>query len=385
MRKFSSHPRSAFTLIELLVVIAIIGVLIALLLPAVQSAREAARRSQCSNNLKQIGLGFHNFESANTHFPQGPHDGHPESVGLDGVTPEPEGFNYVEAAPPAYGETTCCRADHPDGYNHFFHILPFMEQQNVYDLANFDAAPIWYRLDRGPNYAGDDDVARVAIPIFFCPTRRAPTTEYNGGTRSRNDYAGNAGFFQGEIYECSSPWGPSGYQESSQFTPPPPLGLAPNRDERAQENQGNTGGRKGAILWSGQGQTRKLADFRDGLSNSIVVAEKSLPLDRHGSDGGDNERWHNSGWDEDCIRYHFPPIPDSQSASYRGICDTPPNPNDASSGTIWRRFFGAAHPGGMNALLGDGSVRFIKFSINANTFRKLCVIDDREPISADEF
>jgi prepilin-type processing-associated H-X9-DG protein len=364
-------------LIELLVVIAIIGVLIALLLPAVQSAREAARRAQCTNNLKQIGLGFHNFESANGHLPQGPHDGHPQAVDASG-NPFPGGYNYNEVpGTDTYGGTTCCNAAHPDGWNHFFHILPYMEQQQTYNLANFDVPPIF--SGRPANFNGEDDVARVAIAIYNCPTRR-PIERYNGtAERTRNDYAGCAGFFQGESYECNGFSGAS----DSRFVPAPPNGLTPIGDERANPNKGNTGRRKGAIVWSGQGWTRKLADFRDGTSNSIMVSEKSLPDTRWGSDGGDNERWQNAGWDEDNIRFHFVPVSDQQAPALNGHCNDPSTPN--TGGTLWRRMFGSSHPGGLNCLLGDGSVRFIKFTIDPSAFRRLAVIDDGEPMSADEY
>ncbi|QDV32924.1 DUF1559 domain-containing protein [Tautonia plasticadhaerens] len=373
----SPRIRRAFTLIELLVVIAIIGVLIALLLPAVQSAREAARRAQCTNNLKQIGLGFMNFESANGHLPQGAHDGHPQAVTASGA-PSPSGYNYDEQ-PPSYGGTTCCNAATPEGWNHFFHILPFMEQQQTYDLANFDLPPIWPTNTRPADYNnGENDVARVSIAIYNCPTRR-PLERYGNDpvtATTRNDYAGCAGFYHGEYYEC----------RTSVFIPPPPNGIedpANYADERANLNHGNTGKRKGAIVWSGRGATRKLADFRDGTSNSILVSEKSLPLDRFGADGGDNERWNNAGWDEDNIRYHFVPIPDSQAPSFNGQCSTPPSPT--TGGTLWRRMFGSSHPGGLNVLLGDGSVRFVKFTIDPSAFRRLAVIDDGEPMSADQY
>jgi len=369
--------RAAFTLIELLVVIAIIAVLISLLLPAVQSAREAARRAQCVNNLKQIGLGFMNHESTYGYLPQGPYDGSPNAVTTSGA-PDPGGYNYTETAGSQYGTTTCCNAAHPDGWNHFFKVLPFIEQQNVYNLANFNVPAI--HTGRPVNFNGEDDVARIGIASFYCPSRRAVQGFGSTLITYRNDYAGSAGFMQGQWYECENT---GGNFSNTKFVPPAPNGAWPIADERTPVNLGNTGGRKGAIVWSGQGAKRRIADFIDGTSNSIMVGEKCLPPSRWGADGGDNERWNNAGWDECVLRFHFVPMSDFQTAALNGVCATPTSPN--TGGNLWRRFFGSSHPGGYNAAFGDGSVKFIKFSVDAGTHRKLCVIDDAEVLSGDSY
>src|SRR5215468_3633015 len=152
--KLSRRSRSAFTLIELLVVIAIIAILIGLLLPAVQKVREAAARTQCENNLKQIGLAFHNYHDVYQVFP---------NAGSDG----PNGGTPPTSQP-------CCNASTRVGWTWLFHITPFIEQENIYKLSS------------------DTSVGQSVIKIYYCPSRRQPTA-YGSGATARSDYAGNGG------------------------------------------------------------------------------------------------------------------------------------------------------------------------------------------------
>ena len=283
-------PRKAFTLIELLVVIAIIAILIGLLLPAVQKIREAAARMQCSNHLKQIGLGFHNHHDTQQYFPH---------AGSDGPN------------------ITCCNATTRVGWTWMYQLTPYIEQDNVYK-----ATP-------------DSAVAQNAVKIYYCPSRRQPTLYSNGG---RCDYAGNGG-----------------------------------RDMAGQ-------GAEGVLVrqWLNPGskpidapveQFRRIADIGDGTSNTVMVAEKQLHKSVMGSAGGDNEPWQNSGWDQDHVRFgEAIPQPDSMHPT-------------SQSPTFWSVRFGGPHAGVFTAAMADGSVRSIKYSIDAANWMRICLINDGQVIS----
>ena len=291
--RFPSRP--AFTLIELLVVIAIIAILIGLLLPAVQKVREAAARMSCQNNLKQIGLGLHNYHGAYSQFP---------NAGSDGPNKD------------------CCNASTRVGWTWMYHLLPFVEQDNVF------------------NNPVDATVASTAVKIYYCPTRRQPTL-YGSAQTGRCDYAGNGGLNMAE----------EGWQGMMvrQWRSP---STARPIDTPVE-------------------QKRTITDVTDGTSNTIFVAEKQCHQTVLGSSGGDNETWNNSGWDQDHVRFGEA-VPQSDAE----------HPTSASP-TFWSVRFGGSHSGGFTAAMGDGSVRFIRYGIDAANWRRLCLIADGEVISAD--
>lgn len=344
--KASARTSRGFTLVELLVVIAIIGVLVGLLLPAVQSAREAARRMQCSNNLKQMMLATLNYESAFKALPSGPVDGDPYAI-TTAFAPAPTGKDYATGK-------TCCRAATRAGWSAQYRILPFMEEGNTYELGK-DALPYW---PVQTNASGENDVARKTVASFYCPSRRGPQG-YGTSKFGRTDYASNGGFYHGRP------------DSTIDFIPAAPLG-APALGTRTAANGGQKRGRSGPIAWSGANQSRRLADIIDGTSMTIVFAEKALNNLEHGLDGGDNERWNNAGWDECVVRWHFPPKSDRQTPA--------PNRDLPSPRTNWPRYFGASHAAGLNAGFADGSVRFFSFNVDATTWMNLCVNDDGQVI-----
>jgi prepilin-type N-terminal cleavage/methylation domain-containing protein/prepilin-type processing-associated H-X9-DG protein len=326
----SSKPHSprGFTLIELLVVIAIIGVLVSLLLPAVQSAREAARRSQCLNNLKQLGLAVHMYMDAHTTFPPGS-----------------QGAMYQ--------------------FSPLARIFPYLEQSALFAAMNFDIGP---RVSsNGPIWPQNTTVTRTVVSVYLCPSDPNSSNVFDPDQRPYN-YMGNSG---------------SGTKDDGSTIPPDADGVifvsAVIRPAMVRDGMSNT------ALWSESvvGNNQNLpagSTSRDVMSQYIDLGEDVPPLTRpNAANCGPSSSFpisgdRNFGWaigrTDGAIYNHYllpnDPQPDCFHAHIRG----------------WKAAR-SAHSGGVNLALCDGSVRFVKNSIASNVWRAVATRAGNEAISAD--
>jgi prepilin-type N-terminal cleavage/methylation domain-containing protein/prepilin-type processing-associated H-X9-DG protein len=321
-----------FTMIELVVVVAIISVLIALLLPAVQSAREAARRIQCANNLIQLGIAIENYEATNQVLPPGVVD----RTGPVIETPTAYQFGWIAR------------------------ILPYLEQKNVYNRLDF----------RSGVYTANNLTARgVSLNVLLCPS---------DGRRSRT----NSGFQNVGI-------GGAGFPGMSLPDPATTAYAACHNDTEAPIDAKNTG------VFFLNSRIRS-GDIEDGLSHTIFVGEKRTPGDELGWASGTRATLRNTGTPinqtsldpadlsafMEAIDGLIRPANDDQIANKPPADSTLPvavAPSPVSVGG-----FGGYHPSGTNFLFGDGSVRFVRTNINERVFRLLGNRADGEPIGDDQ-
>jgi prepilin-type N-terminal cleavage/methylation domain-containing protein len=319
--------RGAFTLVELLVVIAIIGVLVALLLPAVQAAREAARRQQCGNNMKQMALAAQNHHDAQKFFPTGGW-----------------GWWWVGDADRGYGK------NQPGGWS--FSMLPYMEQAQLRALAGDGDQE---NIGVGQK-AGALQVLRTRVDHWWCPSRRSQNVFPKG---TSTFYANNAASAtDGNIVAARSDYaicvGDRDFVESGSF----PLGGGSAATNYASAKTfawetttvGSTNA--GVERYTGVSFQRSEIGFKqitDGSSQTYLIGEKYLDPQEYetGNDAGDNETW-GTGFNNDVFRAAFDPPAQDRLA--------PDKPCQA-------KIFGAIHTGFFMAFC-DGHVEMLGFDID---------------------
>jgi prepilin-type N-terminal cleavage/methylation domain-containing protein/prepilin-type processing-associated H-X9-DG protein len=332
---------AAFTLVELLVVVTIIGILIALLLPAVQAAREAARQMQCKNNLKQLALGCLNHERAHGTLPTG-------------------GWRYTWSGDPDCGFTRL----QPGGW--IYNILPYVELQALHDLGAGLPLP-----QKKIALAG---LQETPIVMINCPTRRkpinypvllsaAPFNAPNVLFSPKSDYAGNGGCAHPDATVPNGWWsfptlssngGDPSFARTIAFQWPTPAMYETYT---------------GTIC---TGMTVKFSDITDGASNTYLIGEKYLSPDYYfNGTAPDDNNGICVGFDWDFQRW---------TLVYNGSAQPTPPMQDAPG--IWNGYiFGSAHDSTFNMAFCDGSVHAVNYSIDGTVHQLLGSRADGVPIN----
>jgi hypothetical protein len=313
--------------VELLVVIAIIGILIALLLPAIQAAREAARRMQCSNNLKHIATACNTHLDSLKHFP---------TCGW--------GWRWSGDADRGYGERQ------PGGL--FYNILPFMEFKQLHDL------------NAKGNQAGGKLMCETPVDLFRCPSRgQASTHPFMNSTTPINlgsqrpkvmaptDYAGNAGDTFSGISN-----GPDSYADADNWT----------RTGRWKSEGGSITYNNGLF---GVHFVIKPKEIVDGLSHTFLVLERYICPDAYntGTHWSNDQGW-NEAYDYDVVRWT------SLDPSYQPMRDRRGDFNEFR--------FGGSHPQTFNVVMADCSVHAMRYDVDPETYRRLGNRKDKLPIDS---
>ncbi len=338
MRKYT-QKRRGFTLIELLVVIAIIAILVALLLPAVQQAREAARRSSCKNNLKQIGLALHNYHDTFFVFPYG--------AAADGsVTNVTSNGTAATAATTQFTLNT----------RGWVGLLPFLEQAPLFDqydptapaggYVRSGASPLTFPItSASPNAF----VSSRPVTALLCPS--------DDGNRF---YTGNTVNYR--IYDQANNNGHPGAKTSYDFS------------VRRYASW--------ARLWVSEPRTQRrmfgvssscrFRDISDGTSNTVAVAETTLDVKN-----GVAPTWAYTKWVGGGVDFAY-----TRGINFWPCCSwlSPPFANTTRNSLGDWSAPGSTHPGGMQVCLADGSVRFISENIDRNTRLNLAYIADGNPL-----
>jgi prepilin-type N-terminal cleavage/methylation domain-containing protein/prepilin-type processing-associated H-X9-DG protein len=361
LRRLTKH---GFTLVELLVVIAIIGILVALLLPAIQAAREAGRRTQCKNQLKQIGLAMHNHVDSYRVFPTG------------GAVIYPDIAKYVDGGKPLGPDK--------QGLGWAYQILPYLEEGSLRGLIT------------------QDQLQAAVIPLYVCPSRRSVSqAQSSENAESESVFLIDYASAQPCTFDC--PAGSPGCTVPIRYNPLdsvpltstsyiinwPSIWGGKNMNDKQQGNfqvydgvivrspwlrdaslsitaTPTTAGKQVGKFLRGAPRPTSFAKITDGTSKTFLLGEKYVRSDTYEGGGYSDDHGWSEGWDPDAIRSTcFQPYQDSDGFQSTGSSDIF---SGRGNDTV---YFGAAHPGGFNGVFADGSIRTLSYDIDIVLFNAL--------------